>query len=93
MGVGYNESPEAATALAAARTLAAPTNAAIKLLEVIAVPSYAYGGMLAPVGESIDVMLKEAQVPYPRHCPASRETWSSGSPARSSRHSVKASTS
>lgn len=62
VGVGYNESPEAATALAAARTVAAPTGAAIKLLEVIAVPSYAYGGMLAPVGESIDVMLKEAQV-------------------------------
>lgn len=62
VGVGYNESPEATTALEAARAVAAPTGAAIKLLEVIAVPSYAYGGMLAPVGEGIDVMLKEAQV-------------------------------
>ena len=60
VGVGYNESPEAATALAAGRAIAEPTKAEIKLLEVIAVPSYAYGGMLAPVGEGIDVMLKEA---------------------------------
>ena len=61
VGVGYNESAEAQVALQAARDIAAPTSAAISLLEVISIPSYSYSGMMAPVGEGIELMLSEAQ--------------------------------
>jgi nucleotide-binding universal stress UspA family protein len=60
VGVGYNEYPEAQYALQTARTIAEPTGASVSLLEVIAIPSYSYAGMLAPVGEGIDVMLEDA---------------------------------
>jgi nucleotide-binding universal stress UspA family protein len=60
VGVGYNESHEAEYALQVARTIAEPTGASVSLLEVIAIPSYSYAGMLAPVGEGIDVMLEDA---------------------------------
>jgi len=61
VGVGFNESVEAQTALQAARDIAAPTAAAVSLLEVISIPSYSYSGMMAPVGEGIELMLSEAQ--------------------------------
>lgn len=61
VGVGYNESAEAQVALQAARDIASPTCAAVSLLEVISIPSYSYSGMMAPVGEGIELMLSEAQ--------------------------------
>jgi nucleotide-binding universal stress UspA family protein len=60
VGVGYHDSPESTAALAAARKLAAPTRATVHVLEVVAIPSYAYGGMLAPIGESVEVILSQA---------------------------------
>lgn len=62
IGVGYDGSPESGHALAVARALAAPTRARIEALQVVAIPTYAYTGLLAPaVGESIDVLLSEAR--------------------------------
>jgi len=61
VGVAYNSSPESATALAMAQELAAPTRATVHALEVVMIPTVAYTGIMAPVlGESIDVMLQEA---------------------------------
>jgi nucleotide-binding universal stress UspA family protein len=61
VGVAYNESPESKTALAAARKLAAQSNATLHALEVVAITTYAYTGIVAPaIGESIEEMLKEA---------------------------------
>ena len=61
VGVGYNDSAEAQAALQAAHDIAAPTAAAVRLLEVISIPSYSYSGMMAPVGEGIELMLSEAK--------------------------------
>jgi nucleotide-binding universal stress UspA family protein len=61
VGVAYNGSPESERALAKARELAAPTRAEIKVLEVVAIPSYAFTGLMAPtIGDSIDLMITEA---------------------------------
>ncbi len=61
VGVGYNGSPESDAALAVARALAAPTGATVHALEVVSIPSLAYGGLMAPaIGESIDALLQEA---------------------------------
>jgi nucleotide-binding universal stress UspA family protein len=61
VGVAYNSSPESEAALAMARTLAAPTRATVHALEVVMIPTVAYTGIMAPaLGESIDVMLQEA---------------------------------
>jgi nucleotide-binding universal stress UspA family protein len=61
VGVAYDGSPESAAALATARELAASTGATIHALEVVSIPSAAYGGLVAPtLGESIDAMLQEA---------------------------------
>jgi nucleotide-binding universal stress UspA family protein len=61
VGVGYNGSPESSAALALARKLAAPTRARVYALEVVSIPTYAFTGLIPPVtGESIDVMLQEA---------------------------------
>lgn len=61
VGVGYNESPESEAALETARELAAPTDATVRALEVVALPTYAYTGLMPPaIGESMDVMLAEA---------------------------------
>jgi nucleotide-binding universal stress UspA family protein len=44
-----------------ARALAAPTGATVHALEVVSIPSLAYGGLMAPaIGESIDALLQEA---------------------------------
>ncbi|MFZ1154693.1 MAG: universal stress protein [Solirubrobacteraceae bacterium] len=61
VGVAYNSSPESETALAMARTLAAPTNATVHALEVVSIPTVAYTGIIPPaLGESADLMLQEA---------------------------------
>ncbi|HYM54275.1 MAG TPA: universal stress protein [Solirubrobacteraceae bacterium] len=61
IGVGYDGSPESRAALAAARRLAEPTRAAVRALEVVSIPTYAYTGLMPPaIGESIDAMLKAA---------------------------------
>jgi nucleotide-binding universal stress UspA family protein len=61
IGVAYNGSPESERALAKAREVAEPTRAEIEVLEVVAIPSYAFTGLTAPsVGDSIDLMLTEA---------------------------------
>lgn len=60
-GVAYNGSPESTAALAVARELAAPTRAAVHALEVVSIPSAAYGGLVAPtIGKSIELMVQEA---------------------------------
>jgi nucleotide-binding universal stress UspA family protein len=61
VGVGYDASRESEAALAMARELAAPTSATVQALEVVSIPTYAYTGIMPPaLGESIDVMLQEA---------------------------------
>jgi nucleotide-binding universal stress UspA family protein len=60
VGVGYNESPESKHALAIARILAKPSGAAVHVLEVVSIPAYGYAGMTPGLGESIEVMLSEA---------------------------------
>ncbi len=61
IGVAYNGSPESVAALAEARELAAPTRAEIELMEVVALPTYAFTGLVPPAfGETIELMLSEA---------------------------------
>lgn len=61
VGVGYNDSPESHAALQAARSIAGQTGGTVHALEVISIPSYAYGGLVAPsVGDEIDAVLEEA---------------------------------
>jgi nucleotide-binding universal stress UspA family protein len=61
VGVGYNGSQESRAALAMARELAAPTRATVHAMEVVPITGYGYTGLLPPaIGESIDVMLQEA---------------------------------
>ncbi len=62
VGVAYNGSPESKAALALAQELAKITRATVHALEVVAVPTVAYAGILPPaIGESIDVMLQQAE--------------------------------
>ncbi len=61
VGVGYDSSAESGAALAAAREVAASSHARLQALEVVSIPSVAYAGLMPPaIGESIDVMLQEA---------------------------------
>jgi nucleotide-binding universal stress UspA family protein len=61
IGVAYNDSPESAAALAAARELASANGASLYALEVVSIPSVAYAGLIPPaIGESIDVLLEQA---------------------------------
>jgi nucleotide-binding universal stress UspA family protein len=61
VGVAYNGSQESTAALATARKLAAPTGASVHALQVVPITTYAYTGIVPPaLGESIDVMLQEA---------------------------------
>lgn len=61
IGVAYNGSPESEGALAMARTLAVSTGARVLAREVVSIPSYAYGGLLAPsTGEELNLAVKEA---------------------------------
>ena len=62
VGVAYDGSPESAAALAAARTLAAPTRATLNALQVVPLLAYSYGGLAAgAVQESIDFLLGQAE--------------------------------
>ena len=61
VGVGYNSSPESRAALEAARNVAAASGARAHALEVVAIPTYAFTGLMPPaIGESVDVILTEA---------------------------------
>jgi nucleotide-binding universal stress UspA family protein len=61
IGVAYNASPESEAALAMARSLAAASRASVHALQVVMIPTVAYGGMVAPgFGESLNLMLQEA---------------------------------
>jgi nucleotide-binding universal stress UspA family protein len=61
IGVGYNASPESDTALAMAHVLATPTGAVVHALEVVSIPTYAYGALMPPaIGDTINVMLEQA---------------------------------
>jgi nucleotide-binding universal stress UspA family protein len=61
IGVGYDSSPESESALRAAKTLARAHRASVAALEVVAIPTYAYAGPIAPItGDTIDAMLREA---------------------------------
>ena len=62
VGVAYDGSPESEAALAAARTLAAPTRATLNALQVVPILAYSYGGLAAgAVQESIDFLLGQAE--------------------------------
>ena len=61
IGVAYNGSPESVAALAEARELAAPQPRRDPALEVVALPTYAFTGLVPPAfGETIELMLSEA---------------------------------
>ena len=61
IGVAYNGSQESRTALAVARKLAAQTSASLHALQVVAITSYAYSGIVVPnLVETIEEMVKEA---------------------------------
>jgi nucleotide-binding universal stress UspA family protein len=61
VGVAFNGSSESVAALAVAQQLAAATHATVHALEVVALPSMAYAGLLPPsVGDTIESMLEEA---------------------------------
>ncbi|HYM46799.1 MAG TPA: universal stress protein [Solirubrobacteraceae bacterium] len=61
IGVGYDGSPESEIALAKARELAAGSRAAVRALEVVSIPNYAFTGFGAPaLGEGIEALLAEA---------------------------------
>ena len=61
IGVGYNDSAESRAALEVARRVAAASDAAIRALEVVSIPTYAYTGLMPPtIGEGLDVVLEEA---------------------------------
>lgn len=61
IGVGYDGSPESKLALQSARELAQPIRASVEALEVVALPTYGYTGILPPVtGEGLDEMLQKA---------------------------------
>jgi nucleotide-binding universal stress UspA family protein len=61
VGVAYNESPESLAALERARAIARVMGASLLALEVIAIPTYAYTGLMAPnIGGGLDEILAEA---------------------------------
>lgn len=62
VGVGFNGSPESESALKVAREVAQDQRSAIRALEVVTIPTYAFTGVAPPaLGESIDIMLGEAR--------------------------------
>jgi len=61
VGVAYNGSPESKLALECARELTAATRADIVALEVVAIPTYAYTGLMVPTaGGGLDEILADA---------------------------------
>jgi nucleotide-binding universal stress UspA family protein len=59
IGVAYDESPESEAALALARTLTAPINPALQVLQVVPVATYNYFGAV-PLGASVEELLTDA---------------------------------
>ena len=60
IGVGYDGSSESRAALELARELAASTGARIRALQVLHFPTYIYTGIIPPVGEGIEEIVREA---------------------------------
>ncbi len=60
VGVAYNDTAESRAALELARTLAARSGSRVSALEVVTIPTYAYTGLVAPIDDDLDEMLKEA---------------------------------
>ncbi len=61
IGIAYNGSQESRTALAVARKLAAQTDASLHALQVVAITSYAYTGIIAPdTGQLVEDLVREA---------------------------------
>jgi nucleotide-binding universal stress UspA family protein len=61
IGIGYDGSPESEVALRNARELASRRHAAVRALEVVSLPNYAFTGFGAPaLGEGIEQLLSEA---------------------------------
>ncbi len=61
VGVGYDGSPESESALAAGRSLARRSGAAIRALHVVSAPNHMYTGNLPPAGEGVDALVRSAQ--------------------------------
>jgi nucleotide-binding universal stress UspA family protein len=62
VGVAYNGSAESKRALAAAIEVAKPTRASVVALEVVSIPTFAFGGVSTPpLGDTINVLLREAE--------------------------------
>ena len=61
IGVGYDGSPESDSALAAARSLARRSGAAIRALHVVGAPNHMYTGNAPPAGEGVEVLVRAAQ--------------------------------
>ena len=61
IGVAYNGSPESKAALAVAKELAADAKATVHALEVLSLPTAAFGGLVAPaIGDYADEVIKQA---------------------------------
>jgi len=61
IGVAYNGSLESFAALEQAKALASINRAEVLALEVVAIPTYAFTGLVPPAyGETVDLMLSEA---------------------------------
>jgi nucleotide-binding universal stress UspA family protein len=61
VGVGYDDSQESKTALAAARAVGAQHRSKLLALEVVSVPAYSFTGLTPPaLGETIDILVSGA---------------------------------
>ena len=60
IGVGYDGSSESRAALQLARELSAATGARIRARQVLHFPTYIYTGIIPPVGEGIEEIVREA---------------------------------
>ena len=61
IGVGYDGSQESHAALDLARELARPAGAKIRALQILHFPTYIYTGLIPPVGDGIDELVKDAE--------------------------------
>lgn len=78
IGVGYDRSRESEAALRAAREIRAAVDADLGVLEVIAIPSYAYAGFVSPAAvEDIDASVEQANQHLARELPdvRARAVW------------------
>ena len=61
IGVAYNGSPESDHALAVARAMASQQDAKLSALEAVSIPSYAFAGGPAPIGDTLDALMTGAR--------------------------------